>query len=75
MAKKKESRPSVKRKKGVTFTKKISKGPNKGDTVQFKTAAGGKPFPIRVIKDVGSRSTLRNNSGVAFGKKKMKKKR
>ena len=53
-----------------TFTKKITRGPNKGDTVSFKVARGGKPFPTRVVKDVGTRSTLRNNPDVKFGKKR-----
>ena len=58
------------RKTGATFTKKISRGPNKGDTVRFKVAPSGKPYPVRVLKDIGTRSTLRNNPGVKFGKKK-----
>ena len=58
---------------GTKFTKTIEQGPNKGDTVQFKVAPGGKPFPQRVVKDVGSRSTLRDNSGVKFGKGAKKK--
>ena len=56
-----------------TFTKKIERGPNKGDTVTFKKGPSGKPYPVRVVKDVGSSSTLRDNSGVAFGKKKKKR--
>ena len=61
---------------GTRFTKKITKGPNKGDTVSFRIAKGGKPYPTRVLKDVGSPSTLRDNPGVKFGsaKKKTKKK-
>jgi len=55
---------------GSTFTKSIEQGPNKGDVVQFKVAAGGKPFPVRVIRDNGGNSTLKDNSGVKFGKKK-----
>lgn len=54
---------------GKTRTKTISQGPNKGDTVQFKGSPSGKPYPVRVIKDVGPPSTLRNNPGVKFGKK------
>ncbi len=57
-------------KPGATFTKNITRGPNKGDKVSFKVASGGKPFPTRVIKDKGSNSTLKNNPGVKFGKKK-----
>ena len=53
-----------------TFTKTITKGKNKGDLVKFKVAPGGKPYPVRVIRDRGKRSTLRNNRGVKFGKKK-----
>ena len=56
-------------KPGSTFTKTITRGPNKGDRVQFRVAAGGKPFPIRVLRDKGGDSTLRNNS-IPFGKKK-----
>jgi hypothetical protein len=54
---------------GATFTKTIERGPNKGDTVQFKVAPGGKPFPQRVLADRGKPSTLRDNSGVKFSKK------
>lgn len=54
-----------------TFTKTITRGPNKGDTVTFKVAPkSGKPYPVRVVKDVGRNSTLRDNSGVKVGKKK-----
>ena len=55
-------------KPGSTFTKTITKGPNKGDNVSFKVAKGGKPFPTRVNKDVGSKSTLKGD--VPFGKGK-----
>ncbi len=47
------------RKVGSTFTKRISQGPNKGDTVRFKVAPSGKPYPVRVLKDRGSRSTVK----------------
>ena len=57
-------------KPGSTFTKKITRGPNKGDTVRFKVAKGGKPFPIRVLKDVGKRSTL--SKSIPRGRRKMK---
>lgn len=53
---------------GTTFKKKIEQGPNKGDIVVFRVAPSGKPYPIRVIKDVGGDSTLRDNS-IPFGKK------
>lgn len=58
------------RKVGSTFTKTISRGPNKGDRVAFKVAPSGKPYPTRVLHDKGSNSTLKNNPGVKFGKKK-----
>ena len=57
-------------KPGSTFTKMITRGPNKGDRVTFKVAPGGNPYPIRVLKDKGNNSTLKNNPGVKFGKKK-----
>jgi hypothetical protein len=60
-------------KPGSTFTKVITRGPNKGDTIQFKVAAGGKPFPVRVIKDTGKKSTLRDNPGIRLGKGKKAK--
>ena len=44
-------------KPGTTFTKKVTKGPNKGDTVSFKVAPGGKPYPTAVQKDVGKKNT------------------
>ena len=62
-------------KPGKTFTKKITRGPNKGDTVAFKVASGGKPFPTRVVRDTGSKSTLRNNPGIKFGKKEKSKRK
>lgn len=59
--------------RGKTRTKKITRGPNKGDTVQFQGSPSGKPYPVRVVRDVGSPSTLRNNPGVKFGKPKKKR--
>jgi len=64
-----------KRKVGSTFTKRIERGPNKGDLVKFKVGPSGKPYPQRVRKDVGKKSTLRDNPGVKFGKKKRKSKK
>ena len=55
-------------KPGTTFTKRITRGPNKGDTVRFRVGPSGKPYPIRVLADVGKPSTLRDNSGVRFGR-------
>ncbi len=55
-------------KPGTSFTKTITRGPNKGDRVTFKVGPSGKPYPKRVLRDQGRRSTLRNNSGVKFGR-------
>jgi len=55
-------------KPGTTFTKRITRGPNKGDRVRFRVGPSGKPYPIRVLSDVGARSTLRDNPGVKFGR-------
>ena len=50
---------------GATVTRKVTKGPNKGDTVRFKanksgTQEPGKLKPRLVVKDVGPK----NRSGV-----------
>lgn len=66
MAKKNPMKP------GVVFTKIIRQGPNKGDRVQFKVGPSGKPYPRRVLLDKGNNSTLKNNPGVKFGKRKKK---
>ena len=49
-------------KPGSTVTKKVSRGPNKGDTVRFKANSAsaripGKLVPRRVVKDVGKKNT------------------
>ena len=49
-------------KPGATVTRKVSKGPGKGDLVQFKANSAsakepGKLKPRRVIKDVGTKGT------------------
>lgn len=54
---------------GTVFTKIIERGPNKGDRVQFRVGPSGHPYPIRVLHDKGSDSTLRDN-GIPFGKKR-----
>lgn len=66
---------TVKGPTGRTFTKTITQGPNKGDKVSFKVSPSGKPFPTRVIRDVGNPSTLRDNPGVKIGKGKSKTKK
>jgi len=58
------------KKPGSAFTKTIEQGPNKGDRVTFKVGPSGKPYPARVLRDKGNNSTLKNNPGVKFGKKK-----
>ena len=68
-----KTKSGKRRKTGSTFTKTIQRGPNKGDKVQFKVAPSGKPYPVRVLKDKGKNSTLKNNPGVKIGKKKRKK--
>ena len=56
---------SKRAKPGSTVTKKVTKGPNKGDTVRFKAnspsaALPGKLVPRLVVRDVGptNRSTV-----------------
>jgi hypothetical protein len=71
---------AVKRRKssgkpGSKVTRRVTRGKNKGDTVSFGFGPSGKPFPKRVVKDVGPRSTLRDNPGVKFGAKKGKAKK
>jgi len=58
------------RKTGSTFTKTITRGPNKGDRVKFKVSPSKKPFPTRVLRDKGGNSTLRGS--VPIGRKKKK---
>jgi len=62
-------------KPGATVTRKVTKGPGKGDTVQFKANSSkareaGKLKPRRVIKDVAPTGTQKT---LAHGKKKKKK--
>lgn len=54
---------------GSTFTKIITRGPNKGDKVKFKVAPSGKPYPVQVLKDAGGDSTLKDNPDVKFSSK------
>ena len=63
----------------VTRRRKITRGPNKGDTIVAKARsasdmAKGNWWPVRVLRDTGGRSTLRDNPGVKFGKGSRKKK-
>ena len=60
---------------GTTSTRKVTRGPNKGDTVQFKanrsgTQNPGKQVPRRVVKDVGKKNTA---TSLPKGKKKKRK--
>lgn len=62
-----------KAKPGSTVTRKVTKGKNKGDTVQFVankegTMNPGKLVPKRVIKNVGKKNT----TTLSKGKKKKK---
>lgn len=65
-------KPSGKAKPGSATTRKVSRGPNKGDTVKFVankpgTQNPGKLVPRRVVKDAGSK---RVGSSIPVGKKK-----
>ena len=58
-------------KPGSTSTRKVSRGPNKGDTVKFKAnsasaAQPGKQKPRAVVKDVGPKNTT---TSLKHGKK------
>ncbi len=58
---------AAKRKPGKAGTRVVSKGPNKGDTVQFKVAPKSKKaYPVRTVVDRGPK---RKGS---LAKKKMK---
>ena len=57
---------------GKTVTRKVTRGPGKGDTVQFKANSSkanlpGKLNPRRVINDVGKKGTQKS---LPKGKKK-----
>ena len=57
---------------GSRVTRKVTRGSNKGDTVQFKanragTRHPGKLVPRRLVKDVGPRNTA---TSLARGRKK-----
>ena len=57
---------------GSSSTRKVTRGPNTGDTVQFKanragTQNPGKQVPRRVVKDVGTKNTA---SSLPKGKKR-----
>ena len=61
-------------KPGSTVTRKVSRGPGAGDTVQFKANSAsanepGKLKPRRVIKDVKPKKTQKT---LEFGKKRKK---
>jgi len=62
---------------GSMTTRKVSRGPNKGDIVKFKankpgTKNPGKLVPRRVVKDTGEK---RVGSSIPVDKKKKKKKK
>jgi hypothetical protein len=61
----------------VTQRRKITRGPNKGDTIIAKAKSvaamkAGNWWPTRVTNDRGGNSTLRDNPGVKFGKGRKK---
>ena len=51
----------AKKKPGSTSTRVVGKhaGRNAGDTVKFKVAKGGKEFPVKIVKDRGTKNTSR----------------
>lgn len=55
MAKRKSQGGTVNKKVGSIFTKRLTQGPNKGDTVRFKVAPSKKPYPVKTIRDRGSK--------------------
>ena len=60
------------RKPGSTVTRKVTRGPGKGDTVRFKANSSsankpGKLVPRRVIKDIKPKGT---QSSLPKGKKR-----
>ena len=70
------ARAKGKAKPGSMITRKVSRGPGKGDTVKFKannpgTKNPGKLVPRRVVKDVSPKRVV---SSIPVGKKKRKKK-
>jgi hypothetical protein len=78
MAKKKKG--PIRVKPGKSVTKKVKKGPNKGDTVQFRANSSsakipGKLTPRRVVKDVGKKNTSGVTKGKAISKRKPAKKK
>lgn len=77
---------AVKRKKGrigmakpgSTVTRKVTRGPGKGDTVTFKATVGGKNpgelYPIRIVRDVPPLGTQKTIPRGPKSKKKAKPK-
>lgn len=49
------------KKPGSTSTRVVGAhaGANKGDTVRFKVARGGKEFPVKIVKDRGAKNQSR----------------
>lgn len=67
-----KDRTKGKAKPGTSITRKVSRGPGKGDTVKFTankpgTQNPGKLVPRRVVKDIGAKRT---GSSIPIGKKK-----
>lgn len=57
---KKSRKPMKNPRPGKTQRRKITRGPNKGDTVLVKGSPGGNFHPVRHLKDVGRKSTSRS---------------
>lgn len=75
MAKKKKKSTKGTARPGSSVTRKVSRGPGKGDTVQFKanrpgTQHPGKLVPRRVVKDVSPKNT---QTSLPKGKKKKRR--
>lgn len=60
MAMKKSRKPAKNPKHGKTQRRRITKGPNKGDTVLVKGSGGDNFFPVRHLKDRGGKSSSRS---------------
>ena len=70
---KKRRKAKGRAKPGSTVTRKVTRGPNAGDTVRFRANSAsaqrpGKLVPRRVVKDAGKK----NRTGIAKGKKRLR---
>lgn len=60
------------KKPGSTSTRVVGAhaGRNKGDTVKFKVARGGKEFPVKIVKDRGAKNQSRIGKATRHKQKK-----